>query len=520
MSRIAVIGAGIGGLSAALRLTHAGHDVTVFDRASGPGGKMRRVPSAAGPVDAGPTVLTMKPVFDTLFAEVGERLADHVTLTAEPVLARHFWCDGTVLDLSRDAARTEADIADVFGPRSARDFAAFHARTSLLFDAFEGPMMRRAAPSLWNMLAVVAKQPGLLRAMAPHQSLAAHLFGTFSEPRLAQLFSRYATYVGGLPASCPALLGLIWQAESRGVWHVEGGMHALALAIERLARTFGATFVYDCPVTGIETDRGRAVAVRAGGTRHAAEAILFNGDPRALREGLLGRDPDRAVTARAIAPRSLSAMVMSFAAVPQGLPLSAHNALFADDPVREYAPLAQGRVQSDPTLYICAQDRFGGNVPQGPERFEVIQNAPPVDPNLITDMKERQTCRTEILTRLSRFGLTFTPPPGPEALTMPQDFARMFPGSNGALYGRSPHGVMAAFRRPTARTGLPGLYLAGGGAHPGAGLPMATLSAGHAAEAICADLPLTLPCRRGATPGGTSTGSATTARAPSRSSAS
>ena len=113
---IVVIGAGIGGLAAALRLAHAGCDVTVIERHAAPGGKMRTVPSEAGPVDAGPTVLTLRGVFEALFADVGERLADHVTLVAEPVLARHFWSDGTRLDLMADTALSAANV----GPRLRR----------------------------------------------------------------------------------------------------------------------------------------------------------------------------------------------------------------------------------------------------------------------------------------------------------------------------------------------------------------------------------------------------------------
>jgi 1-hydroxycarotenoid 3,4-desaturase len=204
---------------------------------------------------------------------------------------------------------------------------------------------------------------------------------------------------------------------------------------------------------------------------------------------------------------------MSFAAIPEGLPLAAHNVLFADDPSTEYAALAKGQQQDDPTLYICAQDRFGGASPTGPERFEIILNSPALTQNAQDPQKERDQCLRLILDRLARFALTFTPRPGPEWLSMPQDFAALFPHSKGALYGRSPHGMLAPFKRPTARTALPGLYLTGGGVHPGPGVPMATLSAKHAAEAILSDLHLMSPSPQPDTPGGTLTGSATMAPA-------
>ena len=498
---IAVIGTGIGGLSAALRLAHTGAQVTVFERHTTPGGKMRTLPSVAGPVDAGPTVLTMKPVFEQLFADVGARLDDHVTLISEPLLARHFWKDGTTLDLMADHEASVDNVGNAFGLRAANQFTRFCNRATALFNAFDASMMQTQAPSLASLTATVLRNPQLIPKMAPHQNLAAMLRSQFTEPKLAQLFARYATYVGGLPQTSPAILSLIWEAERRGVWHVQGGMHRLAVALEALARQKGATFHYNAHITQIETSDGRPCAVHTEGGRTPVDAVLFNGDPRALTTGLLGPDLSDAVSTKAVEPRSLSAQVQAFAAQTD-FDLAAHNVFFADDPAQEYLPLARGKLQTDPTLYICAQDRFGGARTEGQERFEIILNAPST---LNTPPQENAQCQTLILNRLAAFGLTFTPAPEITTLTGPQAFDTMFPGSNGSLYGRSPAGMMAAFSRPTARTMIKGLYLAGGGAHPGAGVPMATLSAAHAVAAMMQDLNLTCVSPLAATPGGTLT---------------
>jgi 1-hydroxycarotenoid 3,4-desaturase len=217
----------------------------------------------------------------------------------------------------------------------------------------------------------------------------------------------------------------------------------------------------------------------------------------------------------ATAPRSLSANVWTFAARPSGPDLHHHNVFFGADPTREFGPIAQGRMPEDPTLYVCAQDRGTGNAPPASERFEIIMNAPPLTGQ---DPEDPATCRTRTFQTLARHGLTFDPAPPDSALTTPAGFEALFPASLGSLYGRSPHGLLAAFARPTARTRLPGLYLAGGGAHPGAGVPMATLSGRHAAEAIVTDRTSTSPSHRTATPGGMSTASPTTAAVPSPSS--
>jgi 1-hydroxycarotenoid 3,4-desaturase len=156
-----------------------------------------------------------------------------------------------------------------------------------------------------------------------------------------------------------------------------------------------------------------------------------------------------------------------------------------------------------------------GADPPATERFEIIANAPPQRAE--HSPRETPQCPTRSLETLARFGLHFTPEPeAARSLTTPADFAALFPASLGALYGQSPHGMMAAFQRPTARTRVAGLYLAGGGTHPGAGVPMAALSARHAAEAILSDRISTSQSRRTATPGGISTGSATGAGARSR----
>jgi len=379
-------------------------------------------------------------------------------------------------------------------------------------------MMQSAAPTLTSLTRIVAKNPTVIPAMDPLRSLARSLAQPFRERRRAQLFARYATYAGGLPAASPALLALIWHAESQGVWHVKGGMHVLARTIAKRAAAFGATFQYDTHITRIESQDGKASAIHTNDMRIPVDAVLFNGDPAALYAGFLGPAVTHAVSRPATSPRSLSASVMSFAATPKGVSLAGHNVFFANDPATEYTPLAKGNPQVDPTLYICAQDRCAGVGPTGPERFEIILNSPPIDPTKTISPaqsdKVRQQCQSLILDRLSQFGLTFSPTPTPQTVTLPQDFEAMFPASSGSLYGRSPHGMMAAFKRPTARTAMAGLYLTGGGAHPGAGVPMATLSAKHAVAAILNDLPSTSTFHQVATHGGTSTASATTAPAP------
>ena len=250
--RIVVIGAGIAGLAAALRLSgfasETRREILVLERHSAPGGKMRTVPSSAGPIDAGPTVLTMRHVFDDLFSHAGEKLEDHVTLIPQEILARHWWPDGSSLDLHADPEATTAAIHAFAGQKAAQEFKAFNQRARQLFAAFDAPMMQAAEPSLSSLTSHVMRNPGLIPAMAPQSSLAQMLARQFTDRRLAQLFGRYATYVGGSPYRAPAILALIWQAEAAVVWAVQGGMAALAQALARVFAELGGELRLNTPV--------------------------------------------------------------------------------------------------------------------------------------------------------------------------------------------------------------------------------------------------------------------------------
>ena len=489
-SHVVVVGGGVGGLSAAVMARAEGVAVTLVERAATPGGKMRRVPSAAGGVDAGPTVLTLREVFDEIFTASGARIENYVTLHREPCLARHFWPDGSQLDLWDDPEQNARAIEAFAGPGARRDFEAHAREAAALFDLYDAPMMRAAEPSVATLARRTAGAPGLVTALLPGLSLAAALARRFRDPRLRQLFARYATYVGGMPRHVPALLQLVSQAEARGVWRVEGGMAELAQAMARRLADMGGRIMTGCDVARIEAPDGVARAVALGdGRRIAADAVIFAGDACALGLGLFGPQVAIAGAASATRPRSLSARVWSFAATVADAPdLAHHNVFFADDPDEEFRAIAEGRVPRDPSLYVCAQDRGHGRpIPTGPERFEIIINAAPLT-IAPAPPDEVETCRRTTFPRLQRFGLRLTEPPPDEALTTPTDFAAMYPGSAGAIYGESPAGMMSALRRPRARTAIRGLYLAGGTVHPGPGVPMAARSGVFAARAMAEDL--------------------------------
>ncbi|MDE2355760.1 MAG: phytoene desaturase [Alphaproteobacteria bacterium] len=506
--RVVVIGAGVGGLACAIDLARRGFEVEVLERAQVPGGKVRQVAAAGREIDAGPTVFTLREVFERLFDDAGARLQDFLTLRPLDTLARHLWPDGSRLDLHADPERSVAAVEAFAGPDDARGLRAFQRESRRVHDSLRTRFMEAPLTGPLGLTRRFGVEGlGDLLAIRPFESLWRALGRHFRDPRLRQLFARYATYCGASPFSGPATLMLIAHVEQMGVWRVEGGMVRLAEALAALATRLGAKIRLGQEVVEILALGGRARGVRlATGETVLADAVVFNGDPGALRVGRLGEAGVAAVTSRP-APRSLSAMTWAFALRAPFSPLLHHNVLFGADYRAEFRQITRDqRLPRDPTIYVCAQDRHDAPLASGEiERLFVLVNAPARGDLGPLPQEEIAACRDAVFLRLASLGLQPDLAESPPVLTTPSQFEALYPATGGALYGRAVIGWQGAFQRPGSRARLPGLYLAGGGTHPGAGLPMAAISGRLAAQALVLDRCSTPRSHPAATPGGTST---------------
>jgi 1-hydroxycarotenoid 3,4-desaturase len=504
--RITVIGAGIGGLVAALLLLSKGCTVTIFEAHASPGGKMREVKVAGAAMDAGPTVFTMRHVFEAIFHEAGENLTDHVSLQPTTILARHQWEQQPQLDLFASLEQSADAIARFATPDEGRRYFAFCREARAIHDTLEQNFMRVERPSQFELLRRAGLGP-MLRTK-PFSSMWSALSGHFKDPRLRQLFGRYATYCGSSPFLSPATLMLIAHVEQQGVWLVEGGMHRFAQALASLVIARGGIIRYNEPVSRILTEGGRASGVMlADGSCIESDAVVMNGDCHALALGLLGRDSQSSVPPTSVNARSLSAVTWNMLARTDGLTLSRHNVFFAKESRAEFSALFDRRsMPEDPTVYICAQDRddLGKRKSDGAERLLVLINAPANADVDSYDPREIERCQKIILHKLARCGLTISDHMAPPVITSPQGFSKLFPATYGALYGRATHGAMASFARPGSRSKLEGLYLTGGSVHPGAGVPMVALSGQIAANSLMQDWTLRRGFRPAVTAGGMS----------------
>lgn len=465
-------------MAAAIRLASAGTEVRLLERSDRLGGKLREVDVGGYKLPAGPSVFTMRAVFEELFGGA-EKLAEYLELEPIDPLCRHFFPDGSQLDLHTDAERTRREIKAFAGERDARGYMEFRAHAHKIHEIVRGPFMERPL-AVFDLL-----RPSTLLQITQidgMRTLWKAIESFFVDPRLRQLFARYATYNGSSPFHAPATLAVIAHVENAyGIFSCKGGIYRLAEALEKRARSLGVTIEIGVQIDEIVVERGRAVGVRRGGAVERADLIIAAVDAAHVYDRLLGSERAMRKLGEKYASEELSSSAYVLLAVADRAPLDLlhHNVFFSRDYKREFEELVNDRRPPvDPTVYLCADDRVHGSSVGETERAFLLTNAPPLDEKgRRVDWKtEAPRCRDRIASTLARHGWSLNVRASVEQT--PVDFAERFPSSKGALYGLASNSKMAAFKRPPNQvSGIAGLYLVGGTVHPGAGLPMVCLSA-------------------------------------------
>lgn len=485
--KILIIGAGIGGLTAALELAHQGLDVTVLEKGLAPGGKIRQIQVGDSHIDSGPTVFTMRWIFEQIFNECNENFEAEFDLEPLDILARHCWGEG-LLDLYADKHQSAEAIAKFSSPKQAKLFLEFCQTAQKVYEALKGPFIESPRPNMLGMMTALGVQKSkVLWDIGPFSTLWSALEHYFPDPRLHQLFGRYATYCGSSPYLAPATLMLIAEVEMKGVWSINGGMVKIPEVIARLAQKKGCYFQYGAEVQSLlfSGDKVSGVQLRSGELIEC-DYLIFNGDINALQQGLLGTMAATGIPKSLKQSDSLSALTWSMRVKASGFPLVRHNVFFNQPYLSEFSDIFERKkLPSNPTVYICAQDRTDLALQNNDyERIFCLVNAPANGDIQSHDDEEIERCEQQVFSLMRQYGLQLQD--AEMTRTSPREFAKLFPGRGGALYGQATHGWMSSFQRLGSQSQISNLLLAGGSAHPGPGIPMAAMS-GRLAAAMLMD---------------------------------
>lgn len=481
---VAIVGAGVGGLATAVRLAAAGYRVTVCESNAQAGGKMNRVQAAGFTFDTGPSLITMPGVFAELFRAVGRSMHDYLRLVPLDPLCRYRWPDGSRFDSQADPAAMAAAV-DRFASGEGAGFRAFLAHSHALYDRAARPFLFGERPRPTDLLARNGLDTLRIDALPTMDRVVRRYF---RDPRLVQLFDRYATYNGSSPYRAPGTLCLIPYVEfAGGGWYIPGGLYRLVESLVALCGELGVDLRLNAPVAEVlvagARRRGRATGLcLADGSTVVADAVVVNADPLYARDVLFAPRWRAATGSRPVTPAadlSCSGFVLLLGTTCHWPQLAHHNILFsADYPAEFRAIFAERRPAPDPTIYISYSSASDPTqAPPGGGNLFVLVNAPPVaDPAQWAAWAGPYAER--VLDRLAgtlpglRDQIVYR-----QTLT-PADFAGRYHAYGGALYGYASHSRLAAFARPANRApGITGLYFVGGSAHPGGGVPLVLLGA-------------------------------------------
>lgn len=498
--RIGVIGGGLGGLASACTLAARGYDVVLFEKNAWLGGKAAVLTEAGFRFDMGPTILLMPSVLARIFAEAGRDLRDELDLVPLDPQWRAFFTDGSTLDLHADTSRM-AETLDAFAPggKAGRGYRRFLDLSARLDDISQRYFFWRSIGSVRDMFdpstAASPSTLGDVLAMRPWSTVGATIRRHVGDPRVAQMLDHFTQYVGSSPELSPAVLcGIAHMQTGEGVWYPLGGTRAVAEALSRLAGELGVEFRTSVDVCSILTGRDGSVSgvELDDGERVNLAAVVSNCDSvRTHRELMAGTPAAGRFEKRRGYEAACSGVVLYLGLDRRYEQLLHHNFVFSRDPREEFDVIyRKGEPAPDPTCYVCAPAVTEPEVaPPGGEALYILVHTPYLRPH--HDWKTLYPqYRGTILDKLkSTAGLDdIERRIKVERWLTPRDIHDRYRVLDGAIYGLASHGRWSGAFKPANRSpDVERLYLAGGAAHPGPGMPMVMMSGWIAADTLDRD---------------------------------
>jgi len=475
--KVAVIGSGIGGLGAAIRLAVRGYDVEVFEQASHPGGKIGEIRWEGYRWDTGPSLFTLPDLVEELFHISGEELKLSVRVKQLEVVTKYFYPDGITLHAFGDPEQFAREVEDKTG-ESARRVLKYLRKTRKMYeltrDVFIFSSFARFSTFVSAKFLKAMLQAWRLDSLTTmHRSNSRR----FNSPHLVQLFDRYATYNGSNPYKAPGTLNMISHLEHNlGAYFPEKGMRAIAQEIYALAERQGVKFHFNTPVRQVELEHNSVRGIHTDQGFSSADIVISDIDIYYLYRDLL---PGHTIPGKYLkAERSSSALIFYWAVDKQFSQLDLHNVFFSNDYKEEFDYLFRKKtIYKDPTVYLfISSKQVTEDAPENGENWFVMINVPENDGQDWD--REIQKARTNILKKLSRaLKMDIEKYILHETVNDPRTIEQQTSSWKGSLYGNSSNSKLSAFNRhPNFRKGLNGLFFVGGSVHPGGGIPLCLAS--------------------------------------------
>ncbi len=498
MKPIGIIGGGLGGLSAACVLAARGHKVILFERNEWLGGKAAQLQENGFRFDMGPTIVTIPSVLKRIFEEAGKHLEDYLKLIRLDPQWRCFFDDGSVLDLAQDPNEM-AKTLDAFAPgtnsgQRYRDFIQYSERLNGISQRqfFYKPIGGIGDMFQWKA-SFDPKMLGDVLAMRMGRSVASTVRSFTPDPRVAQMVDHFTQYVGSSPYGSPAVLcGIAHMQTDEGIWYPRGGTRAVPLALEKLARELGVEFRMGVKVEKILTENKTVTGVRTDSDGDIdLSGVVSNCDSVRTHRELINGQVGATFERRRKYEPACSGVVLYLGLSKRYEHLAHHDFVFSRDPHEEFDYIyKRGEPAPDPTCYLAATSGTeSSTAPAGGEALYVLVHAPYLRPH--HDWKKMLPAyRQVILDKLKRTGQMpdIESRIVSESFLTPQDIHDRYHVLNGAIYGLASHGkFLGAFKPGNRSPDLRGLYLAGGAAHPGPGMPMVLMSGWIAADTLDQD---------------------------------
>lgn len=494
MAKISVVGAGIGGMSAAARLAKQGHQVTVFENSDQSGGKCRTEWFGDYAFDTGPSLLTLPAVFRDLFLKTGKRIEHVLDISPVDPAFNYNFADGSKVTFPNlSNPKTYLEIEKSFGISASQSWRQIIERSEKMWEASRDSFIESELTSIWPLL-LRKNLINQINQISPFTSLRSLSEKLNLDPHLKMIIDRYATYTGSDPRSAPAVLLTIAFVESTfGAWHIKGGIGQLSVALEQRCRDLGVDFQFKSLVTKILVERNKVEGVvLSEGKIIKSDLVVSNSDAEYTFNSLIGNEVSSARGER----RKLKSATKSLAGFSlllgldnkksKPVDIEHHNVYFPENYNLEFDQIFTQKVPvTDPTIYLCAPKDSSMVKGADKEAWFVLVNAPRHEPESGWDWKDGgQEYAQKIISKMDDLGLNVTNRLDFMEYRTPADLENYAMAPGGSIYGTSSNSPVSAFLRARNRSKVKGLFCVGGSAHPGGGLPLVGISAEIVAKAI------------------------------------